>query len=671
MLTGFAFPNLLLKPTDAHPALLEFLHHLILTEPLADAQTEINEQFVDELFADVRRLFTMTWLASSFRAPPDSGTRSEIQDSIALDSLYVRGKSYVVHQSVLLRRLLTRVDDWMKLNLQFSAQDVLEAIMLIFTGLNDKGNGVIQLLSALEKEPATSGFRTVCDHDVFSISPPTEQIRRVLVLLAAAPGSRRRSGGPLPGVDWASSRDFPILYHNDKFYCFNPQAVVDELPRLVSKWIAAQDKRYFDRRFVKAREGVLTDIAIDSLSAIFSNAEYSNNLYYVDANSQQCETDGILLYDDVAFVIESKAGGVSFSARRGSRERIKRDFDALVGEATRQAIRTASFIRDNPTGIFTDRNGSPLLTLNGRNIRRIYVIVPVFDSMDAFAIELADASALGMLPASCHWPWCVYINDLQLVTDILDTPSALLLYLDRRLRFNDHSSWFRVHDELDLLDYFMRRGLYLERRPFKDADVVQWQADSTELDRYFAALAMGHSSPPKPRLPLPDGIPELVGAIDNSGVPARTALASEILSLGADSQRKILEMLEGIPRRLARRRNPQCGVFTRPGAGISIWYVEQLNPTIIDGLRVEDACNKYERKANEWLSAIFIITNGVPSLTSVVHDSTPWKEDSEMKAIVRSLRDHKYRARVQDHRPGRNDLCPCGSGRKFKLCHGR
>lgn len=26
---------------------------------------------------------------------------------------------------------------------------------------------------------------------------------------------------------------------------------------------------------------------------------------------------------------------------------------------------------------------------------------------------------------------------------------------------------------------------------------------------------------------------------------------------------------------------------------------------------------------------------------------------------------------IVDNRPGRNDPCPCGSGKKFKYCHGK
>ncbi|MBQ2169936.1 MAG: SEC-C domain-containing protein, partial [Prevotella sp.] len=26
---------------------------------------------------------------------------------------------------------------------------------------------------------------------------------------------------------------------------------------------------------------------------------------------------------------------------------------------------------------------------------------------------------------------------------------------------------------------------------------------------------------------------------------------------------------------------------------------------------------------------------------------------------------------IKDKMPGRNDPCPCGSGKKFKACHGR
>ena len=45
--------------------------------------------------------------------------------------------------------------------------------------------------------------------------------------------------------------------------------------------------------------------------------------------------------------------------------------------------------------------------------------------------------------------------------------------------------------------------------------------------------------------------------------------------------------------------------------------------------------------------------------------------DGSGQPEVQDTREHNNQPIVKDQTPGRNDLCPCGSGKKFKNCHGR
>jgi hypothetical protein len=670
LLAGFTFPNLLLHSTDQHPALIEYLHHLILTHPLVSDPADGTEELVNELFDDVKNIFGAVTFARAFQNGKPT-ERSELHDSLTMDSLVIRGKSYLVHQYALLERFLGSIDGWLNSHLEIRADDFLRAAKHVFEEINQRANRAIADIQTANEILGKGSFELVLERDIFRLEPPDEGIGKVFRLLSAEPGSLATPTSLLPGRVWPTSRDYPILSYGGVYYCFNPQPVVEELPRLVSDWIARDDKRFFDRRYARTREGVLTEMTLEALARVFPDSVYGSNLYYGPSPSDRSETDGVLLYDDIAIVVEAKAGAVSFSARKGSAERIERDFGNLVATAFLQAKRAADFIRGNPKGIFTDKRGRPVLKLENRRIRKVYHLNPVLESMDAFAVELADARESGLLPPDAEWPWCVFINDLQLVTDILDTPSVFLLYLDRRLRFNAHSHWFRVHDELDLLDYFLHAGLFLEQKPVEEADYVHWQADSEELEQYFAAQAMGLELPKKPHPPFLPEIETLVRRIEASKVVGRTALAMEVLGLGEASHRRMLEVLSILPSRLVHRHHPQSGSFVREKVGLSLWFTEGLTPEVEERLRFETACNKYGHKADQWLSGIFELKNDDPRLVKVFHDSEPWHEDPEMAEVVRTIRDVKFEKRTQSMRPRRNDPCPCGSGKKFKKCHGR
>ena len=46
--------------------------------------------------------------------------------------------------------------------------------------------------------------------------------------------------------------------------------------------------------------------------------------------------------------------------------------------------------------------------------------------------------------------------------------------------------------------------------------------------------------------------------------------------------------------------------------------------------------------------------------------------DPKMARIIEEVDKTKVtKPIIADNRPGRNDPCPCGSGKKFKYCHGK
>ena len=198
ILTGFAFPNILLHPTDSHPALVEYLQHLILTHQPDDNPRAVTEDVVNELFSDVKNIFGSVSFA---RASKDTATgqNSELQDSLMMDSLMIRGKSYLIHQLNLLDLFLARLDDWLQPHMGFGADDLLRAAKCVFEAINEKANTAISEMQTVTKRPESGSFGLVVEHDIFSLSPPDEGVERVFQILSAAPGAHPAPSSILPG----------------------------------------------------------------------------------------------------------------------------------------------------------------------------------------------------------------------------------------------------------------------------------------------------------------------------------------------------------------------------------------------------------------------------------------------------------------------------------------
>jgi hypothetical protein len=77
---------------------------------------------------------------------------------------------------------------------------------------------------------------------------------------------------------------------------------------------------------------------------------------------------------------------------------------------------------------------------------------------------------------------------------------------------------------------------------------------------------------------------------------------------------------------------------------------------------------KYEMRADSWLC---MASRGSSQrlVDFVGFNSTRWEPDTELDVAVRRLLGHGTVKRLDTQ--GRNELCACGSGRKYKRCHGR
>jgi len=74
--------------------------------------------------------------------------------------------------------------------------------------------------------------------------------------------------------------------------------------------------------------------------------------------------------------------------------------------------------------------------------------------------------------------------------------------------------------------------------------------------------------------------------------------------------------------------------------------------------------NRYSYQYSEWLGLCSLVddTRHLVNFFMLVKDDT--KYDQDMENILKALPTPKIKV-------GRNDTCPCGSGKKFRRCHGR
>lgn len=223
------------------------------------------------------------------------------------------------------------------------------------------------------------------------------------------------------------------------------------------------------------RAKYLESAALDLLARHLPGAKRHDSIeYFVPASPAELapaaytklvEGDGLLIVDDIAIAVEGKAGALRPASRSGNRVKLQRDLRGLVTSASEQADRVRMRILGD--GGLRSRDGS-WLDLSG--IREVHTIAVTLDDLSGIATITSNLVVAGLLPGP-HLPWTVSLHDLRTISELVDRPSDLLLYLRRRTE-PDVTRRFHAVDELDFYLHFLDAGLWVEPDPDRVAQLM-------------------------------------------------------------------------------------------------------------------------------------------------------------------------------------------------------
>lgn len=306
-----------------------------------------------------------------------------------------------------------------------------------------------------------------------------------------------------------------------------------------------------------------------------------------DLYTKRVEGDLLVVLDDVAVIVESKAIATNPRARAGDTRKLRRDLVGMIGNASKQARRTAARIRLDG-GLRLD--GEEWLDLT--QIREIHLVAVSLDDLSGVATATGDLIDAGILGED-DIPWTVSLHDLQLIGDLVETPAEFLLYLRRR-RDAETVRFYMAPDELDFFLYFFNTGLYVPPDPVKvhaelpfmkpdtasrrrrdklDRQLITTQTDP--LDQWHWSIVNPDLPPaPKPTLqhsPMKEFAAELAGRRDFGWLSIGATLLSGATKAQADMARHPAELLNN-PDPLGRERSVTVPIgSTREDAWLLVW----------------------------------------------------------------------------------------------------
>ncbi len=251
--------------------------------------------------------------------------------------------------------------------------------------------------------------------------------------------------------------------------------------------------------------------------AIRADSIFANLRFEIDG-AERYEVDGLVIVDDVAFVLEAKSGRLNRNARRGRKRQLRGALEQLIGRASNQALRLAAAIETKRRIDFYDADGA-VVDVGLTQVARVEPIIVTLEDLAWLNGHHDDLVELQLLDQATPAPWIVSCYDLETICKTLEFPGQLTLYLQMRRAVRGIRGG---SDELNLWMIHLLRKL--EFPP--DVDVALVSGDWTdELDRYFM---FGFGALPK--MPLARSARREIERLDRQRLSGHVARTETIIA---------------------------------------------------------------------------------------------------------------------------------------------
>jgi len=452
----------------------------------------------------------------------------------------------------------------------------------------------------------------------------------------------------------------PLVKIDEDFFCFNSPTMNYNLDLIIENLILnlipqnKQSKQYYSKK-----GDYLEDISLELFQSILPNAQvYKGLKYNIDD-----EVDGIIIYDNNIFIIEAKSNNLTIGAKKGNTDKIKRNTKDIVEKAYQQAIRAKSYIESNDFSDFRDKNKKVILAIDKSKINNIYMINTTLEPLMHITANLNSLKRFGFVQGK-DWIWSVYINDLRIISEIIDSPAEFLLYLERRIKFNDYPQ-IRTLEEIDIFGHFLHNGIYYDDIDFPEQHYMMvTDGFSQPIDEYYLSIDGSlEKEIPKPSFLNKCKTKKIVKKIETTNKENSTILSKFLMSYDEQHQLEIDKQVSNI---LNKQRKNFSMSLNSENKGFTFIHDSYENKK-----DMEFYCKvmSYEHKINNWF---LIFVDGLTPDNLKLDFKYFYFDNKYDEVLEKEVCELRGRRLLQTativKKVGRNEPCPCGSGKKYKKC---
>ena len=464
----------------------------------------------------------------------------------------------------------------------------------------------------------------------------------------------------------------PFIKIDGIAYGFDYYSLFDNIYRALQKEIFRIKPEYVDT-WSKCQNIASENMVKDLFLKLLPGATAYTGNYYPVGNSlkQMNENDLFIIYENYLFIIEVKAGSFPQTPPINDFDAHIKAYTKLAQEADSQCSRTIRYINGHQPAPFYDADKLEKFEINSiSEFKEIYSFSVTVDNFNDFA---AKAEKLNFIALSSKTVVISY-DDLLAYENYFDSPIHFLHFLkQRKLAINIPQ--IALNDELDHLGMYISHNMYsITASEFPLEHRVNWHGFRQELDDYFCGLYHPELNSTKPQQDIPHEITEIIQLLEKRTEKHKIDVAHFLLNMSSEAKEDFCKAIHR-----ALQKQPEIGRMLVTSAFGEIKYclfVSTPGIKIIDIAEREDyvlsAILSDESMPITWINLDYDNHGNLLGVKGkqCSYCDIPESDIDRLKELsVENAKSRIVSFQRQNHRKvGRNDLCPCGSGKKFKKC---
>ena len=703
--------------------MLDYIQSIIVSVQPAEAiQDDVTEEqwrklrtLVGDLFSQLNTEFPICQTAVNRK---DAGFNIDFEEFRFKAQMYwcnVRGQRYLCHDIPFFRDVLSPHDEVLKELYGISKKEFLEALQEIQDSLTLGIGKVVEDLRKFQNDVMAKLDEKIERKDFAELNDPLDMTKKVIEE-SGWEAWQNDIAGRFFGLDlfdlekvaklprllldelsWEPGQDAeffkegeykgwplriwpvfkrPFIKLKGHYYCFDLYSLFDNLYRSVQR-VIIRKKPGYDPIWNDKQKELSEQVPIELFEKLLPGVQVYQSVYYhwhtrPGGIKDWCEADALLIYEDHLIIMEVKAGAFTYTSPAADFSSYIKSLHNLVFKPAEQGKRFLGYLESDDEVRLYDKDHKEIGKISRKDFKHITICAVTLDPFTELAAQVQHLKKIG-IDVGTRPVWSISIDDLRVYSDIFDNPLVFLHFIEERMRAFQ-SDLIQTEDELDHLGLYLKHNIYTQYvRELNPKGPIMWHGYRSDIDRYFSEKLHDSKAVCHLKQDMPARLKEIIDLLASS----RKLGCRKVASMLLDSDGRCRDQItSGINEALDHqsRLGKAKSLSTHGNVKITLfcWQHGRLERDRKNALEHAQAVMLITQDNERLLLELTFDTFGTLVDIDFAFLSLGGTSDvalQRLKAIAEALRVKRIDKAKQTHREiGRNELCPCGSGKKYKKC---